>query len=177
MKRLMLVFSIAVLLLLAPRGASAQTNSNQANVGLQADVMEGISVSVGVGNVSFTIVAAGPADGNVPIPIETSWNLPPGLATLKLYAYFDSATEALSKLGINFIPSSEVYGSVNAGPFNAFTQAGPFVAGASSLLLFSVGLPPDMGNRNDMLSLRIDPVAAHPAGNYGGILHIKAQAL
>lgn len=170
---------LAVSLVVFPFRALAQVNSNVGNVTLSASVQDSISVSPGVGTVNFSLLPGAAVTGTPTVPITTSWNLKPaGGPTVRLYAYFDSSTVALTD-GTDNIPSADVLGNFNSGGFTALTQVGP-VAGAS-LLLFTeaIGGGNKIKTRTDNLDVQIDltGLPSLPAGTYTGTMRIQAQAL
>ena len=172
---------LAVSLVVFPFRALAQVNSNVGNVTLSASVQDYISVSPGVGTVNFSLLPGAAVTGTPTVPITTSWNLKPaGGPTVRLYAYFDSSTVALTD-GTDNIPSADVLGSVNSGGFTAVTQTGPFGAAGASLLLFSESISGvnKIKTRNETLDVRVDLTGLPllPAGTYTGTMRIQAQAL
>lgn len=149
-----------------------------------------LSLTASPSSVSFGLVAKGIASGSSGIAITTTWGRTMGCAgscTITLYAYFSSATAALSGGGspVVNIPSSEVLGQVPTGSpttFTAFTQSNPLGGGGASLLLFSQSFSPpgtSGGSRTDTLNLEIDLTNQPqlPAGAYTGTLYIQAQSL
>jgi hypothetical protein len=174
---------LAVSLVVFPFTVSAQAplNSNVGNVTLSASVHTSFSVSLGVGTVNFALLPGTAVTGAPTVPITTSWSLNPGLiGSVKLYAYFDSSTVALTD-GTDNIPSADVLGRVSPGAFTAFTQAGPFGAAGASLLLFTQAISGTnkVDSRTDNLDVRIDltGLPSLPAGDYTGTMRIQAQAL
>jgi hypothetical protein len=172
---------LAVSLVVFPFRALAQVNSNVGNVILNANVSDSVSVTPGVGTVNFTLLPGAAVTGAPQVPIATSWNVNPGhVGSMKLYAYFDSSTVALTD-GTDNIPSADVLGSVNSGGFTALTQTGPFGAAGASLLLFTeaIGGANKIKTRNDTLDVRVDLTGLPllPAGTYTGTMRIQAQAL
>ena len=138
-----------------------------------------ISVAAMPGLVNFALLPAGPANGDSPITITTTWDLNPSVTSVTLYAYFiDSAAALSSGLG-DRIPSGNVYGKVGTGAFTSFTGSGPFGAGGS-LTIFSENI---LGRnrrktRTDALELRIDTAGlALPAGTYTGTLRLQVQVI
>jgi hypothetical protein len=129
--------------------------------------------------VNFALLASGSSTGSSVITVNTSWTLAPSVGAVTTYAYFTSATAALTNGGGDNIPSSKVSGSVNGGAFAAFTGASPFAAG-SSLALSSIRILGNnrTGNHSDTLNLSISTVGlALPAATYSGVLNVRAQAL
>jgi hypothetical protein len=176
--QLWLAVAVAALMLALAPGASAQLNSNQATVNLNAVLGEAVTVSAGPGTVNFALAAAGIANGSSPVSITTSWVLASSRTGVSLHAYFSSAV-ALTDGSGNNIPTSNVEGSVNGGGFGSFTGgAGPF--GTESIQVFNVAITPVNVNssRTDSLDLRINTTGLGlPAGTYTGVLNIQAQAI
>ena len=157
----------------------AQANSAPAAVNLVAVRNPGVAVAAFPANVNFALLNGAVATGSTPITITTTWDVPPSVGNLTLYAFFSAPAAALSNGAGNNIASSRVLGSVNGGAFAPFTGISPFAAG-SSLQIFTfrvLGLN-RRGTRNDTLNLQIDLTGAVlPAGTYSGTLLIQAQAL
>ena len=176
-KACVILGALAVLMALAP-ASQAQIVSNQATVNLNAVLGESLTVIAGPGTVNFALLPAGVSNGSSPVAITTNWTLGPARTQVNLYAYFLTAV-ALTDGGGNNIPSANVRGSVNAGPFAAFTGgAGPF--GANSIQVFNQAIVAANQNssRADSVGLQIDTAGLGlPAGTYTGVLNIQAQAL
>ena len=168
---------LALALAMAP-ASQAQLNSNQATVALNATLGESLTVAAGPATVTFALAAAGVSNGNSPVAVTTSWVLGPTRTSVNLYAYF-SSVNALTDGSGNNIPTANVSGSVNAGPFGAFTGGvSPF--GTESIQVFSQAISSANWNssRNDSVALRIDTTGLTlPAGTYTGTLNVQAQAL
>ncbi|MCL4522381.1 MAG: hypothetical protein M1453_09350 [Acidobacteria bacterium] len=168
---------LALALAMAPV-SQAQLNSNQATVALNATLAESLTVTAGPAVVSFILPASGISNGSAPVAITTSWALAPTRTNVSLYAYF-ATVNALTDGGGNNIPTANVNGSVNAGPFGAFTGgAGPF--GTESIQVFSqaIGAANWNSSRNDSVALQIDTTGLGlPSGTYTGTLNIQAQAI
>ena len=176
-----LVLALAAVFALIPSRASAQLNSNIANVNLNATLNSSITITAAPGLVNFPLLPSGLTTGSSPISITTSWVLPVFFGTIHEYAYFSSPASALADGAGDNIPSTNVSGSFNGGAFTAFTGASPFAAG-SSMTLFNQFIFIFFGNttatRTDSLNLRINTTGLNlPAGTYTGVLHIQAQEL
>jgi hypothetical protein len=155
--------------------------------GVKPDLaLSSISVAATPSLVSFQLNHGGIATGSSPISITTTYGLSVCVATctVKLYAYFASATAALSGgTPIAYIPSSAVLGQMPTGTptsFTAFTQSGALGGAGASLLLYTqtfvlASLPG--GSRTDALSLEINlsKQPQLPAATYTGVLYIEAQ--
>jgi len=147
-----------------------------------------LTVTASPSSASFHLVSKGVAAGSSAINITTTWggSTCRFTCTIKLYAYFSSATAALSGGGspVVNIPSSEVLGQVPTGTpttYTAFTQSNPLGGAGASLLLFqqSFFLVAGGSSRTDALSLEINLANQPqlPAGSYSGTLYIQAQSL
>ena len=165
----------------AIRVAKVHAISPQTSVG-------SLSITASPSSVSFSLIAKGVATGSSAVNITTTWggNFCIFTCTVNLYAYFSSATAALSGSGspVVDIPSSEVLGRVPSGlptTYTAFTQSNPLGGAGASLELFtqSFTLYTGGGSRTDSLSLEINLINQPqlPAGAYIGTLYIQAQSL
>ncbi len=133
--------------------------------------------------VTFALVHGGPATASSAVAVTTSYLLGASLmGTLNLYAYFSSATNALTGgTPISSIPSSAVFGMVPTGlptSFTAFTQTTPY-SGASGLQLYNLTTLVSLsGSRTDNLNLKIDLTSLPqlPAATYSGMITLEAQS-
>ncbi|MBI4165036.1 MAG: hypothetical protein HY508_04810 [Acidobacteria bacterium] len=182
------LLAAAALFLLVPAASHAQIFAGPSNVTLNASLAESLSVSLtGVSTVNFTLAAGAAAAGDSSVGIQTGWVLKPGKTHVKLVGYFDT-TNALTDPGppSASIETQYVFGRVTTGSptvFTAFTQGptdGVGIASAS-LLLFDESITGINKNktRTDDLDLQIDLTTnlQQPAGDYTGVLHIRAVAL
>ena len=118
-----------------------------------------------------------------PVVIQTAWNLNPGQTnTVELVAYFSLPAQALVG-GSILIPSSRVQGRVTTGlptTFTAITQNGiggvGTAGGSLRLLSVNIGGANKVDSRTDNLDLQLNLVGfpTLPAGNYTGVLNIRA---
>jgi hypothetical protein len=118
-----------------------------------------------------------------PVVIQTDWNVIPGQTnTVNLIAYFAVPAQAMVG-GATLIPSSRILGRVTTGlptTFTAITQNGVGGVGTAggSLQLFSENVTGSNKNasRTDNLDLRLNLVGfpTLPAGNYAGVLNLRA---
>ena len=171
--------SCLIVIFVFPSMASAQLNSNIAGVNLNAVLTSSLTLSATPGNVNFTLVPNGVANGSGAVTVTTSWVLPQLIGTVNIWAYFSGAPAALTDGAGSNIPSSSVLGSPNGAAFAPFTATGPFAAGSSlriaNVLIFIFNRT---GTRVDNLNLRINTTGLNlPAGTYSGVMHIQAQAL
>ncbi len=175
--------STAILLLAAASSlASAQLNSTAQTIALSATLPESLTVGLSASSVTFNLTAGSATNnGNTGVTATTTWVLRPSRNTLRVLAYFASATAALTDGGGNNIPSSSFFISNNGGASTAVNQtiAGFGVAG-SALQLSSTGITNlnRAGNRTDAMLFNINLTALPqlPAGTYTGTLNIQAQA-
>jgi len=166
-------------LLLAISPANAQLNSNIAGVNLSATLATSLTVSASPGLVNFALVRSGTATGSSAITVNTSWVLNPGVARVRVYAYFTNAAAALTDGAGDNIPSSSVSGSANGGAFGTFTRPSP-LSGATSVRISRTAITGLnlSGSKVDTLNLTISTTGLNlPAGTYTGVLNIQAQAL
>ncbi len=168
--------ALGLALVISP-ASHAQVNSNNANVTLNANMVETLTVTATPATVNFTLAASGPATGSAPVSITTTWTLAKTRTSVKLYAYFSSATALTDGAGDN-IPAANVTGAVNGGAAAPFTSATAFTA--DGLTVFTQAIA--AGNYNsthgpDSIVLVINTSGlALPAATYTGVLNIQAQA-
>lgn len=164
-----------------PAQATTYT-STKMDVGLTALVANGMSAVIAVPTVLFGTVTTGTAN-TAPlaqaISVVSTWNLGVG-QTVKMYAFFDSASAALvGTLNSQTIPSSALTASVNAGASQGFTSASPFTAGSTATTVYSVLITTAnaVTVRTDSVLLTLTPSASLMADTYTGTLHFQAQAI
>jgi len=165
--------------------SEAQVLSNTGSVNLNATLAQSLTVSVtGGSTVNFTLVNGGTAAGDVPVAVQTSWNLTPALVgVVSLYGYFGTPSQALGSAAGDHIASTSVEGRMTTGvpvTFVPFVQTNPVGPAAGSLLLFTnvITLLNGVGSRTDNLDLRINLTGQTiPAGAYTGVLTIQARAI
>ena len=171
-----------VLMVTASSLATAQLNSNAQPIALTATLPESLTVGLSASSVTFNLTAGSAANaGNTGVTATTTWVLRPSRTTLRVLAYFASATAALTDGGGNNIPSASFFISNNGGASTAVntTQAGFGVAG-SALQLSSTAITNAnrAGNRTDamLFNINLTTLPQLPAGTYTGTLNIQAQA-
>ena len=162
--------------------AAAQVrNSGASPIALKALLAESLSVSLSANAVSFNLIGGSAVNpGNTSITATTTWTVTQP-RTLSVYAYFSSATSALTDGAGDNIPSSAFQISDNGGAFNALVNTVPF-GGANAgrrLARVRIGLGAATGKRTDTMNFNINLSALPnlPAGSYTGILNIQAQAI
>jgi len=176
---------LAVALTLAvPSLASAQLLSGVSSSSLSATLAQSLTMSITSGSsVNFTLAENAAANGDVPVVVQTAWNLNPGqTGAVSLYGYFDVPATALTD-GVNSIPTSWVEGRMTTGTptsYTAFSQTNPVGPAGGSLALFSEAITGinKIKTRNDNLDLRINLTGQTlPAGAYAGTLRLQARAI
>ena len=168
----------AALILLASGSVFAQVNSGTGqDVTLNATLQETLTVSLNQTAVNFTLASGSATNaGDVPVVATTSWILGAGRTDVKLYAYFDDPTSALS-VGASKIASSQVSASVGGSTVGAFTNVVPFGTGVT---IFDQAITDAnrTSSNNSSVTLNIDLTSTPQlsAGVYTGTLHFQAQA-
>jgi hypothetical protein len=164
--------------------ASAQVlNSGAQAIAINATLTESLTLSLSANAVNFNLAAGSAANaGSANITATTSWVLRPGRTALGVYAYFGSATAALTDGAGNNIPSSAFKIADNLGASTALTTTAPFGAANAGLQLANVALTAANRNssRTDVMAFNIDlstgTLPQLPAAIYTGTLNIQAQA-
>ncbi|HEY1263696.1 MAG TPA: hypothetical protein VGF06_09240 [Terriglobales bacterium] len=171
------------LILAAAALAPAQViNSGAQTIALNATLNESLTLSLSGNSVNFNLTAGSAANaGSTNITATTSWVLKPSRTAVKVYAYFGSATAALTD-GTNNIPSSAFFIADNAGPSSALTNTVAFGAANAGLQLANVPITGAnrAGSRTDIMAFNINLTGGTlpqlPASTYIGTLNIQAQA-
>ena len=139
-----------------------------------------ITLGASPASIALQLVAGSQTTSTTPIDVKLIL-LNPLLTTVNLYAFFGSATSALTgSASLAAIPSSAVYGAMPSSlavSFTAFTQTDPFNGAASGLHLLSLtGLSLAI-NLDKPLTIRIDlsGVPQLPADTYIGTMYLQAQ--
>jgi hypothetical protein len=157
-------------------------NSGASPIALQAILTTAVTLTLSGSAVNFNLVAGSASNpGSTSVTATTSWILKPSVGSLKLYAFFSSASAALTDGAGNNIPSADFQISNNAGAFTALTNTVPFGGVNAGLQLSST---PILGNnktgtRNDVMNFNINlaPLPSLPASVFTGTLTIQAQAI
>lgn len=175
----MLGFAIA----LSASTASAQLNSSAQTIALNANLAESLTVSLSATSVNFALSAGSATNpGSGGVTATTAWTLAPGRTSVGIYAYFTSATAALSDGAGDNIPSSAFYISDNGGASAPLTNTVAYGAANAGLKLATVAIT--TGNRSanhtDAMTFNINLTGGTlpqlPANTYTGTLNIQAQA-
>lgn len=181
--RFVRITAIALGMALATTMASAQAlDSGPQTIALKATLAESLTLNLSANAVNFALTAGSATNaGSTNITATTSWVLQPGRTAVGIYAYFASATAALTD-GTNNIPSSAFYISDNAAPAAPLTST--VVYGAANAGLQLANIPITGTNRNsshgDIMAFNINLTGGTlpqlPASTYNGTLNIQAQA-
>jgi hypothetical protein len=167
------------LLLLTSASAFAQLSSGPGtDVSLTASLAETLTVALDQTAVTFALTSGSATNpGNTAVVATTSWILGAGRTGVKLYAYFDSPTAALSLNSVN-IASAQVSASVGGTSVGTFSNTVPFTG--SGVMIFDTTIT-DLNRTSShvssvMLNIDLTSTPQLPAGDYAGTLHFQAQA-
>ena len=134
--------------------------------------------------VSVTLVPGGTAVASSSITIVTTEAGISLLGSAVMYAYFASASTALSGgTPVSYIPSSATFGRCPTGTpttYTSFTSTGTFGGAGAALQIYSVSAFLALGfTRTDVLSLEINlsSLPQQPAATYTGSIYIQAQVM
>lgn len=174
-----------LLFAILPTASFAQVLSGTASVNLNATLAQSLSISVTSGStVNFTLSNGAAANGDVPVVVQTTWNLTPLLVgAVSLYGYFSTPAQALADASSNYITSTQVEGRMTTGTpvtYAPFTQTNPVGPAAGSLALYTelVTVLNAIKTRTDNLDLRINLTGQTiPAGTYTGVLTLQARSI
>jgi hypothetical protein len=146
-------------------------------------VGDSLTVVASPGLVTFALVSHGVATGSATVVATTTWSGVSLLSSLNVYAFFSSATAALSGgTPVSHIPSSCVLVKDSSGiptGYTAFTQSSPLGGTGASVQLFSQSSLLSLGGThtdNLMLEINLTSLPQLPAATYSGALTIQAQA-
>jgi hypothetical protein len=173
---------VGLAIMLSTSIASAQLNSGAQSIALNATLTESLTLNLSANTVNFTLSAGSPTNaGSAGITATTTWTLAAGRTAVGVYAYFGSATAALTD-GTNNIPSSAFYIADNATPSAPLINTVAFGAGSAGLQLANVPITAGnrSGSRTDAMTFNINlstgSLPLLPASTYTGVLNIQAQA-
>lgn len=171
-----------MLLVLSAGMVQAQVkNSGAQTITLNAVLLDGISVNLSGNSVNFTLAAGSPTNaGSTGITATTNWNTKAG-RNITVYAYFASATTALSDGFGDRIPSSDFSLSDNGGAYATLTNTVAFGGAGAGLQLYTVKVTgtTKKGSHADamLFNINLSTIPQLPAGTYTGTLNIQAQAI
>jgi hypothetical protein len=183
-KKLLRIVPVLLALVFAASSAPAQAlNSGAQPIALNATLGESLTLSLSAAAVNFTL-AAGTATnaGSTNITATTAWTLKPGRTAVGVFAYFASATAALTDGAGDNIPSSAFFISDNSGAAAALTNTVVFGANSAGLQLATVPIIATnrTSSRTDAMAFNINLTGGTlpqlPAATYTGTLNIQAQA-
>jgi hypothetical protein len=163
--------------------ASAQLNSGAQTIALNAKLNESLTLTLSANTVNFTLSAGSATNaGSAGITATTAWTLAPGRTAVGVYAYFNSATAALTDGSGDNIPSSAFFIADNAGASTALTNTVAFGAANAGLQLANVAITGTnrTSSHTDAMAFNINLTGGTlpqlPANTYTGTLNIQAQA-
>jgi len=163
--------------------ASAQLNSGAQTISLNANLAESLTLTLSANTVNFALSAGSATNaGSAGITATTAWTLAQGRTAVGVYAYFTSATAALTDGAGDNIPSSAFYIADNAGTSTALTNTVAFGGANAGLRLANVAITNAnrSGSRTDAMTFNINlsggTLPQLPANTYTGTLNIQAQA-
>src|SRR3954470_8119492 len=170
-----------LMLAFAGIGRAQVINSGIQTISLNATLSDSVSVNLSSNAVSFTL-AAGSAtnNGSTGVTATTNWISKPG-RDLTAYAYFTSATAALTDGVGDNIPSSAFLISNNGGAYAPLTSTGPFGGAGAGLQLFTVKITGTnkTGSRTDnmLFNINLSTIPQLPAAPYAGTLNMQVQII
>jgi hypothetical protein len=137
-----------------------------------------LTVTTSPGLVNFALLPSGISKGSLPVVITTAWMIQRGGTDVRVYAYFNNPAMALTNAAGSAIPSSRVFGKVNARAFQPFTGNSPLSVGGSLLIFDQQVRGNRVFSRTDTLELQIDTTGLRlTPGTYTGVLRIQALAI
>jgi hypothetical protein len=181
--RLMRVVAVMLAAFITATASAQALNSGAQPIALNATLGESLTLTLSSAAVNFTL-AAGTASnaGSTTITATTKWTLQPGRTAVGVYAYFASATAALTDGAGDNIPSSAFTIADNAGGAAALVNTVPFGGALAGLQLANVAITGAnrTSSRTDAMAYNINLTGGTlpqlPAGTYTGTLNIQAQA-
>ncbi len=164
--------------------ADASTvTSPRVDVSLQATVLNSLTIVVANPAVIFGVVTPGVVNAapvGQALSVLSTWNLSPGV-TIRLYAFFDGAANALTgSLNGGLIPTSAVTAVIDSGSPQSFNATSPFTTAATAMQLFaqSVTVANEVSSRSDTMAMTLNLTGLNlQADTYLGTMHLQAQAL
>ena len=164
------------------RPGSRQANPLRAPaVGSVSEARIGNAMSMAVANagIDFSFISGSASNpGNSPLTVTLSWTC--SCISVALYAYFSSATSALTDGAGDNIPSAAFSLSDNGGAFRVLNTTVPFGGANAGLQVFRINNPPRSGSHPDTMDFNIDlstgTLPKLPPGTYTGTLTLQGQA-
>jgi hypothetical protein len=174
--------TVATLALFSASAAFGQLNSGQTtDLNLNAQLSESLTVSLDQSTLNFTLNSGSESNpGSTAVNAGVAWILNSGRTAVKLYAYFDSPTAALTNTANSsyVIPSSAVSAAVDGTSVGSFTNSTPF-GGLTGVVISNTPITTNLvGSTSSAVTLNINlsTLSTLPAGSYAGTLHFQAQA-
>jgi hypothetical protein len=181
------IAGLAALLLLGARPGSAQVVRPHAvpvRAAAIGDDDDAMTITLTGAAINFNFISGSASNaGSGSITMTTRYTCPCDTATFEVYAYFNSATAALTDGAGDNIPSSAFSISDNGGAFRALNATQPL--GGANAGLNLVSIPGSFANRGtgshvDVLNFNVNlstgTLPNLPPGTYVGTLTIQAQA-
>ena len=183
-KNMARVAVIAMIIAAASSMASAQVlNSGAQAITLNATLAESLTLSLTANSVNFSLTSGAATNaGSTNITATTAWTLKASRTAVGVFAYFTTATAALTDGAGNNIPSSAFFIADNGGTSTALTNSVAFGGANGGFQLANVPITTTnrAGNRTDIMAFNINlsggTLPQLPAGTYTGTLNIQAQA-
>ena len=142
-------------------------------------IRNAMSMAVANAGINFAFASGSATNpGSAPLTVTLSWNC--SCATVSLYAYFSSATTALTDGAGDNIPSAAFSISDNGGAFLPLNTTQPFGGANAGLRLVRLTNPPTSGSHVDTMNFNVNlstgTLPALPPGTYTGTLTLQGQA-
>jgi hypothetical protein len=174
-------FTLPLLVLSSVMVQAQARNSGAQTIALSATLTDGLTVNVSSHSVSLALTAGSASNaGTSGVTATTSWISKAG-HTLSVFAYFSSATAALSDGFGDYIPSADFLISNNGGAYAPLTSTVAFGGAAAGLQLFNVKITGanKTGSHTDsmLFNINLSTLPQLPAGTYTGTLNIQAQII
>jgi len=162
-----------------PGGAASGVQS----IAISATLAEALTVNLSANAVVFTLNAGSSSNpGATTVTATTAWTLKASRTAMGLFAYFSSASAALTDGAGNNIPSSAFFISDNGGASTALTNTVGFGGANAGIQLANVAITNanETSSRTDTMSFNIDlssgALPQIPPATYTGTLNIQARA-
>jgi hypothetical protein len=182
-KAIIAIATLALIMGFSSLAPAQALDSGAKAIALNATLNESLTLNLSASSVNFALAAGNASNaGSANVTATTKWVLKPGRTAVAVYAYFTSATVALTDGGGNNIPASAFSIADNSGAATALTAVTPYNAGASGLRLENVTITGTNKSSQvtDNMAFNIDlsggTLPQLPAGTYTGTLNIQAQA-
>ena len=159
------------------------TASGVQSITVSATLAESLTVNLSGNAVLFTLNAGSSSNpGATTVTATTAWTLKASRTAMGLFAYFPSASAALTDGVGDNIPSSAFFISDNGGAFTPLTNTVVFGGANAGIQLANVAITNanESSTRTDTMSFNIDlssgTLPQIPPATYTGTLNIQARA-